>query len=74
MAYNTRGSSVHEILQARLLEWDATPSSSKSSPSGDQTRVSYISGIGRRAFYRWAICEAPGYRYENTKWEGTAPI
>ena len=50
MDYNPCDSSVHGILQARILEWDATPSSSRSSPSRDQTHVSYISGIGRRLF------------------------
>ncbi|CAI9163930.1 unnamed protein product [Rangifer tarandus platyrhynchus] len=33
------GSSVHGILQARILEWAATPSSRGSSPPGDQTQV-----------------------------------
>ena len=36
-------SSVHGILQARILEWVAVPSSRGSSHPGDQTRVSYIS-------------------------------
>ena len=31
------GSSVHGILQARILEWVATPSFRKSSPPRDQT-------------------------------------
>ena len=34
------GSSVHEILQARILEWIAMPSSRASSQTGDQTCVS----------------------------------
>ena len=34
------GSSVHGILQARILEWAAIPFSRVSSPSRDQTRVS----------------------------------
>ena len=41
-------SSVHGILQARILEWVAMPSSRGSSQPRDQTRVSYISCIGRR--------------------------
>ena len=36
------GSSVHEILQARILEWVAMPSSRGSSQSRDQTSVSYV--------------------------------
>ena len=42
------GSSVHAILQARLLEWVAMPSSRRSSQPGDQTQVSwqeYWSGL-----------------------------
>ena len=35
------GSSVHGILQARILEWVAMPSSRGSSPTGDQTCISY---------------------------------
>ena len=41
------GSSVHEIFQARILEWVAIPSSRGSSWPRDQTRVSCISCIGR---------------------------
>ena len=36
------GSSVHGILQARILEWVAMPSSRGSSQPRDQTCVSYI--------------------------------
>ena len=42
------GSSVHGILQARILEWVAMPSSRGSSWPRDQTQVSYISCIGKR--------------------------
>ena len=38
------GSSVHGSLQARVLEWAATPSSRGSSPPRDQTQVSHIAG------------------------------
>ena len=38
------GSSVHGILQARILKWVDMPSSSGSSPSRNQTHVSCISG------------------------------
>ena len=38
------GSSVHGILQARILEWVAIPSSSASSQPRDQTLVSRIAG------------------------------
>ena len=42
------GSSVHGILQARILEWVAMSSSRGSSQSRDRTCVSYVSYIGRR--------------------------
>ena len=42
------GSCVHWILQARILEWVAMPSSRGSSQPRDQTCVSYISCIGRQ--------------------------
>ena len=45
------GSSVHGILQARMLEWVAIPFSRGSSWCRDQTRVSGISFIGRRVLY-----------------------
>ena len=38
------GSSVHEIIQARTLEWVAMPSSRGSSQPRDQTLVSHIAG------------------------------
>ena len=41
------GSSVHGILQARILKWVALPSSMGSSRPGDRTCVSHISCTGR---------------------------
>ena len=38
------GSSVHGILQARILEWVAMPSSRESSPPRDQTHISCTAG------------------------------
>ena len=48
------GSSVHGILQARILEWEAIPLFRGSSRLRDQTRVSYIAG---RFFTIWATRE-----------------
>ena len=46
-------SSIHEILQARILvEWAAMPSSRGPSWPGDRIRVSYISYIGRWILYQ----------------------
>ena len=55
MDCNLPGSSVHGILQARVLEWVATSFSRGSSQPRDQTRVSCIAG---RCFTVWAIREA----------------
>ena len=50
------GSSAHGILQARILEWVAMPSSRASSRYRDWTLVSCIAG---RFFTVWAIGEIP---------------
>ena len=44
MDYSPPGSSVHGILQARILEWVAFPFSRGYSQPRDQTRVSGIAG------------------------------
>ena len=46
------GSSVHGILQAKILEWVAMPFSKVSFPPRDQTHVSYVSCIGRLVLKR----------------------
>ena len=51
MDYNLPGFSVRGILQARIPEWVAMPSSKGSSPPRDQTRASCISCIGRWVLY-----------------------
>ena len=45
------GSSVHGILQVRILEWVAMPSSRGSSRPRDQTHVSYVPCFGRCVLY-----------------------
>ena len=55
MDYSPPGSSVHGILQARILEWVANPFSRVPSQPRDQTRVSCIVG---RFFTIWATREA----------------
>ena len=49
------GSSVHGILQARILEWVAISFSRGSSQPGDWTQISCIAG---RCFNLWATREA----------------
>ena len=50
MDYSSPGSSVHEIVQARILEWVAMPSSRGSSQPREWTQVSHIAG---RFFIVW---------------------
>ena len=52
------GSSVHGILQARILEWVARSSFRGSSQSRNQTCVSCISCFGRQVLYCGATWEA----------------
>ena len=54
------GSSVHGILQARILEWAATSSAGGSSWPRDPTRTSSVSCTGRRVLHhkRDAVLES----------------
>ena len=45
------GSSVHGVLQVRMLEWVAVPSSRGSARPRNGTRISYASCIGRWVLY-----------------------
>ena len=49
--YSPPGSSIHGILQTRILEWAVMPPSKGSSWPRDQTRVSSVSCIGRQVLY-----------------------
>jgi len=57
MDYSPPGSSVHGILQARILEWIAMPSSKGSFPSRDQTHISCISCTGRWMLFHCTVLE-----------------
>ena len=52
------GSSVHRILQVKILEWVAIPLSRGTSQPKDWTQVSCIAG---GFFTIWAMMEAQGY-------------
>ena len=54
------GSSVRGILQARILEWVAMPSSRELSQTRDQTQVSHIAG---GFFTNRALSKAHAYTY-----------
>ena len=51
MNHSPPGSSVHEILQARILEWIAMLSSRGSSQPRDRTLISYVFCIDRTVLY-----------------------
>ena len=52
------GPSVHGILQARILEWIALPSSRGSSWPRNRIHISCVSCIGTQILYHWATSEA----------------
>ena len=52
MDYSPPGSSVCEILQARILEWVARSFSKGSSQTRNQTHVSCVSCVGRQILYQ----------------------
>ena len=58
------GSSVHGILQARILEWVAMPSSRASSRPRDETHVSVFCGpcTGKRILYHRATWVLHGFK------------
>ena len=57
------GSSVHEILQVRILEWVAMPRSGGYSPTRDRTHVSYIAYTGRQVLTTSATRESESARH-----------
>ena len=64
MDYSPLGPSVCGILQARILEWVAMPSSRASYWPRDQTCVSFISWIPGKLF----TTEAPATLHYSSKW------
>ena len=61
------GSSVHGILQARILEWVAMPSCRGSSRPRDQTQISYVCCVHRQVLYHWCPLGPLSYRGK-VKW------
>ena len=53
------GSSVHGIIQARILEWVAMPSSRGSSRPRDRTQVPCVSCSGSQVLYQWCHLGSP---------------
>ena len=64
------GSSVHGILQARILEWVAISFSRASSRPRDRTHVSSISCTGRWILYHWTtwLCKGISLFYGIIYW------
>ena len=58
MDCSLRGSSVHGISQARILEWVAISFSRGSSWPRSWTHISGVSCVGRWVVYHWATWEA----------------
>ena len=73
------GSSVHDILQANILEWVAMPSSRVSSQPRDKTCLSHVSCIGRQVLYHQLCLGSPTYRskvqkeWQKTMWKRNSP-
>ena len=57
--YSQPGSSVHEISQARIMEWVAISYSRGLSQPRDLTRVSWVSCLDRWIFYHCTTWEVP---------------
>ena len=58
MDYNLLGSSVHGILQARILEWVAMPASRGSSQLRDWILISHVFCTGRQVLYHYHHLES----------------
>ena len=58
------GSSVYGILQARILEWVAIPSSRGSFWPRDHTHVSFISCTERQVLYLHQVMHTPSINWE----------
>ena len=68
------GSSVLEILQARIWEWVAISYSRGSSWPRDQTPTSCVSCIGRRILYYWAIVINQNIMLFGTMWDNRTEL
>ena len=69
MDFSLPGSSVHDIRQARILQWIAIHSSRGSSWPRDQIHVSCGSCLARHILCCWATREAIIYYVPDIQWE-----
>ena len=68
------GSSVHGILQARVLEWIDMPSSRGSSQPRDQTHIGYVSSIVGWFFTTSTTWEAPTSLFNSVQLLSHVPL
>ena len=66
MDHSPTGSSVHGILQERILELIAISFSRVSYQPRDRIRVSCVSYIGRWILYHWVTWDIHGYTHTHT--------
>ena len=69
MDYSLPGSSVHGILQARILEWVAMPSSRGSSWPRDRTHLSHVSCISKWVLQWYLGSPKDGIQNDNQVFE-----
>ena len=74
MDYSPPGSSVHGILQERILEWVALPSSRGSSWPRDRTHVCCISCSGGQILYHCTTWKILMEKYSVTKMNDVFPF
>ena len=74
MDFSLPGSSVHGILQARILEWVAMPSSRGSSWPRDRTHVSMSPALAGEFFTTSATWEAPYVFIKGGNWDTEADM
>ena len=68
------GCSVHRILQARILEWIATPFSRGSSQPRDRTHIFYVSCIGRWVPYQTNVSGRASQQLGHMAWKTISHI
>ena len=73
MGLSPPGSSVHGLLQAKIPEWVAIPSSRGSSPPRNWTCVSYVSCIWKQILYHELYLGSPLWAQERKKKTPSSP-
>ena len=66
MDHSPPDSSVHGILQGKILEWVAISSPRDYSWSRDQNHIPYVSCIGKQVLYHWCHPRSPSYMLDKS--------